>query len=73
MNLCKDCQNFRPYRVKILWWSVPGPADLSRCAAFPDPVTGEAKKFCDLEREFGQECGREGKLFKQATVDRSGA
>jgi hypothetical protein len=66
-KLCKDCQHFRPFRQRILFWTVTD-QELARCAAVGlNLVTGAPKKFCDIEREYGDACGKAGKLWKSAT------
>lgn len=63
-KLCKDCRHFRPLYASFLFFKFSGPAHLSRCAAFPSPVSGEPDKFCDIERNTGySKCGPEGKLW----------
>ena len=57
IKLCKDCKHYRPF---LFFFS-----HLSMCAALPDKVSGKAKDFCHLQREYEhRECGPEGRLFE---------
>jgi hypothetical protein len=64
VRLCRDCAHLRRETSRILFFTVYGSWMFSKCAAFPDVVSGEAGKFCDIEREFGTKCGPEGKLWQ---------
>ena len=67
-RLCRDCKHFRPHTYKFIFWTLRGDPTFSRCAAMPNLVTGEAKAFCDLEREYGDKCGKEGKLWQSVVT-----
>lgn len=65
-KLCKDCKHFRPFTQRVLFITFRS-KDLAKCAVSGINLsTGEPRKFCDLERDYGDACGREGKLWEAA-------
>lgn len=65
-KLCKDCKHVRPFTQRFLFWTFKD-MTLAKCAAAGiDLCTGGPRKFCDIEREFGEKCGRDGKLWEAA-------
>ena len=64
-KLCKDCRHHRPMVTKLFIFKIPGPADLARCAATVDLVSGGPKSFCDVQRQYETTaCGPSGKLWE---------
>jgi hypothetical protein len=51
-KFCRDCKHYRPHTIEVLWFKVRGATHLAKCAAKPDPVTGEPGAYCDIERRF---------------------
>ncbi len=66
MRLCKDCKHFAPFVYTVIFWRVRGPMNLAKCSAFTDPVSGDAGRFCEIERDSGSKCGRDGNLWEAA-------
>lgn len=63
VKLCKDCEHCRPFVQRILFWKVTD-LELAKCAVVGVNLSsGRPKQFCDLERQYGTQCGKEGKLW----------
>ena len=65
MKLCKDCKHFRPFVYHVLFFKMTR-NQYAKCAAKPDPIDGEPKAFCDIERMKYNDCGPEGKKWEAA-------
>lgn len=67
MKFCKDCKHYRENVHHVFAFiTMKGSPEFSKCAAFPNLVTGEAGRFCDIERDSTGLCGEEGRLWDPA-------
>jgi hypothetical protein len=65
MKLCKDCKYCEPIVTHFLWIaSVNYKHAKCKAPGNIDLVTGKGGKFCDLERQYITNCGKEGKLWE---------
>lgn len=64
MNLCKDCAYCRPYEDRFFGLiTIRRDYRVAKCARVRDPVTGEPKEFCSVERMGVGSCGPDGKHY----------